>query len=407
MKTLFQKYFNITLSTRILIWMVLGAVAGISFGKSIVVIKPLGDLFIQLLMMVAIPLVFFNLLAGLTSMSNIKSMGKTAIKVFVFYLTTTTIAITLGMGIMFLFKAGVGFEVKADVTHQVGEAPPLLDLLLNMFPTNIFKSFAEGNLIQIVVFGIMVGIASLAMPKEKKEKLEKAYNLIAELMRKLVDLVMRVAPICLAALIAASVGEYGSEIFGPMIKFILAVFSAQVLMVGFYMLLLMVVGKVSPRWFLQNTKELYATTIATCSSLASLAVSLDVAESKLKLPKSIYGFTLPLGAQFNKDGTSIMLSAVLIFTAQAVGWTDMTIWDLLQIVIVGLIIVEGSGGIPGGGLVVAMLFAKAFDLPIEVVAVIGGIYRFIDMGNTTVNCMGDLVATVIIAKQDTNWEPDN
>lgn len=407
MKTLFQKYFNITLSTRILIWMVLGAVAGISFGKSIVVIKPLGDLFIQLLMMVAIPLVFFNLLAGLTSMSNIKSMGKTAIKVFVFYLTTTTIAITLGMGIMFLFKAGVGFEVKADVTHQVGEAPPLLDLFLNMFPTNIFKSFAEGNLIQIVVFGIMVGIASLAMPKEKKEKLEKAYNLIAELMRKLVDLVMRVAPICLAALIAASVGEYGSEIFGPIIKFILAVFSAQVLMVGFYMLLLMVVGKVSPRWFLQNTKELYATTIATCSSLASLAVSLDVAESKLKLPKSIYGFTLPLGAQFNKDGTSIMLSAVLIFTAQAVGWTDMTIWDLLQIVIVGLIIVEGSGGIPGGGLVVAMLFAKAFDLPIEVVAVIGGIYRFIDMGNTTVNCMGDLVATVIIAKQDTNWEPDN
>lgn len=407
MKTLFQKYFNITLSTRILIWMVLGAVAGISFGKSIVVIKPLGDLFIQLLMMVAIPLVFFNLLAGLTSMSNIKSMGKTAIKVFVFYLTTTTIAITLGMGIMFLFKAGVGFEVKADVTHQVGEAPPLLDLLLNMFPTNIFKSFAEGNLIQIVVFGIMVGIASLAMPKEKKEKLEKAYNLIAELMRKLVDLVMRVAPICLAALIAASVGEYGSEIFGPIIKFILAVFSAQVLMVGFYMLLLMVVGKVSPRWFLQNTKELYATTIATCSSLASLAVSLDVAESKLKLPKSIYGFTLPLGAQFNKDGTSIMLSAVLIFTAQAVGWTDMTIWDLLQIVIVGLIIVEGSGGIPGGGLVVAMLFAKAFDLPIEVVAVIGGIYRFIDMGNTTVNCMGDLVVTVIIAKQDTNWEPDN
>ena len=107
MKTLFQKYFNITLSTRILIWMVLGAVAGISFGKSIVVIKPLGDLFIQLLMMVAIPLVFFNLLAGLTSMSNIKSMGKTAIKVFVFYLTTTTIAITLGMGIMFLFKAGL------------------------------------------------------------------------------------------------------------------------------------------------------------------------------------------------------------------------------------------------------------------------------------------------------------
>jgi Na+/H+-dicarboxylate symporter len=217
---------------------------------------------------------------------------------------------------------------------------------------------------------------------------------------------MYLAPLCLGALAAATIGEYGSKIMGPLLKFIGGVYTAQILMIFFYMLLLYFIGKVSPLWFLKKTSTLYYTTIATCSSLASLAVSLKIAETKLQLPKKIYGFTLPLGAQFNKDGTAIMLSAVLIFTAQAVGW-QLTLFDIIQVIIVGLIVVEGSGGIPGGGLVVAMIFAKAFNLPLEVVAVVGGIYRLIDMGNTTVNCMGDLVGTVLISKQESKWLPES
>jgi Na+/H+-dicarboxylate symporter len=165
------------------------------------------------------------------------------------------------------------------------------------------------------------------------------------------------------------------------------------------------IGKISPILFLKNTSELYATTVATCSSLASLAVSMDIAENKLKLPKSIFSFTLPLGAQFNKDGTSIMLSGVLVFTAQAAG-IELTIAQMVQIVIVGLFLVEGSGGIPGGALVVAMLYAKAFNLPLEIVAIVGGIYRLIDMGNTTVNCMGDMVATCVISRAEKKWSPE-
>ncbi len=386
--------------------MVIGGIIGGIVGEPAASIKPIGDIFINLLLMAAIPLVFFNLLAGLTSMSDVRSFGKTGIKVSFYYLITTSIAITVGILIMSMVKAGNGFDLTSEVPENIGVAPNLLDIIMSLFPSNIFESFAQGNLIHIVIFGLMIGITTLTLPKPKKEKLEELFQLFAELMRKLVDLIMYLAPLCLGALAAATIGEYGSKIMGPLLKFIGGVYTAQILMIFFYMLLLYFIGKVSPLWFLKKTSTLYYTTIATCSSLASLAVSLKIAETKLQLPKKIYGFTLPLGAQFNKDGTAIMLSAVLIFTAQAVGW-QLTLFDIIQVIIVGLIVVEGSGGIPGGGLVVAMIFAKAFNLPLEVVAVVGGIYRLIDMGNTTVNCMGDLVGTVLISKQESKWLPES
>jgi len=155
----------------------------------------------------------------------------------------------------------------------------------------------------------------------------------------------------------------------------------------------------SPLEFLTKTAPLYATTAATCSSLASLAVSLDIAERRLNLPRSIYSFTLPLGAQLNKDGTSIMLAGVLLFTAQAAG-IDFSLASQVTIVLIGLVLSEGSGGIPGGGLVIALIFVQAFNLPLEIAALVGGIYRLIDMSSTTVNCMGDLVGTVIVAHSE-------
>jgi Na+/H+-dicarboxylate symporter len=274
-----------------------------------------------------------------------------------------------------------------------------------MVPSNIFKSFAEGNLIQIVIFAIILGIVTLQFPDNQKKKFQDFFDGGAVLMRKLVEFILKASPLGLGALMAATFGEYGSKVVGPLSLFIGGVYGAQLLMVGFYMALLWFVARIPMGWFLRSTSELYATTIATCSSLASLAVSLDLAENKLKLPKSIYSFTLPIGAQFNKDGTSIMLSGVLIFTAQAAG-IELTFFQLVQIVVVGLFLVEGSGGIPGGALVVAMLYAKAFNLPLEIVAIVGGIYRLIDMGNTTVNCMGDMVATCLVAKLDTDWKPE-
>ena len=146
-------------------------------------------------------------------------------------------------------------------------------------------------------------------------------------------------------------------------------------------------------------KSSWATTIATCSSLASLAVAFEVAEDRLKLPQRIYSFTLPLGAQLNKDGTSIMLAGVLLFTAQAAG-VDFSLASQISIILIGLVLSEGSGGIPGGGLVIALIFVQAFSLPLEIAAIVAGIYRLIDMGSTTINVMGDMVGTAIVSHSE-------
>lgn len=402
---LLKKYYRISLSNRILIWMFLGALAGVFFGDKILFLKPLGDVFIDLLIMAAIPLVFFNLVAGLLSMESIRTLGGVGLKVMGYYITTTVIAIVLGIVFTSLIKPGIGFEVKESAAGKIGEVPDIVDILMNMYPKNIFNSFTEGNLIQIVVFGVLLGIAILSMEKTYKDPLKNGFELIAKAMQNLIGLIMKIAPICLGALIAVTIGEYGARVLGSVAGFIGTVGLAQVVMVIFYMMLMSGLTGTSPIWFLKRTKALYATTIATTSSLASLTVALDVANNKLKLPGSIFNFTLPLGAQFNKDGTSIMLSAILIFTAQAVGW-EINFGEMIQIILVGLLLSEGSTGIPGGGFVIATMFVKAFGLPVEVAVIVGGIYRIIDMGNTTVNCMSDMVATIIISRYEMGWKAE-
>lgn len=386
--------------------MMVGALLGLLFGEKVLFLKPVGEIFIRLLIMGAIPLVFFNLLAGLTGIGNMKSFGSIGIKVIIYYLASTALAITLGLTIMSFTKAGVGMTLTGTVPDNIGEVPSLGQLFIDMIPTNIFKSFAEGNLIQIVVFAVFMGFVVLSLPEKKKELFKNGFETMAGLMRKMVELILKTSPLGLGALMATTFAEYGSSIVGSLTIFIVSVYLGHTLMVVFYMLVLWGIGKVSPRWFLSKTSPVYATTIATCSSLASLAVSMDVAEEKMKLPKKIFSFTLPIGAQFNKDGTSIMLAGIFVFTSQAVG-IDFTIPQMIQVVLVGLVLSEGSTGIPGGGLVIAMLFARAFNLPLEIVAIVGGIYRLIDMGNTTINCMGDLVATTVISKLETDWKPLN
>ena len=197
---------------------------------------------------------------------------------------------------------------------------------------------------------------------------------------------------------AVTVGRYGAELLGPMTRFLVGVYAAQALVFLGYMAILRYGARRKPMRFLRETGSLWATTAATTSSLASLSVALEMAE-RIGLPRRIYSFTLPLGAQLNKDGTSVMLGAVFLFTAQAAGVTFSPA-SLVSVVLVGLLLSEGSGGIPGGGFVIALIYVQAFNLPVEVAAIVGGIYRLVDMGNTTVNVMGDMVGTSWLAASE-------
>lgn len=379
--------------------MVLGGAAGLAVGERATIVQPLGDLFIRLLVMAAIPLVFFNLLAGITSLVDLKTLGRLAGKILSYYLLTTTLALVFGLASMHLLEPGRGMTLTEEPDAAVGEVPRVIDVILNLFPENAFEAFAAGRVSQIVVFALFLGIATVLLPEDRRAPLGSAFGLAAELLRKLVDVIMWFGPVGIGALAAATLGVYGAQIFGPLAVFIGGIWLAQLAMVVVYMTLLAVLTPRTPASFLRGTGTLWATTMATCSSLASLAVAFEVAEDRLKLPRRIYSFTLPLGAQLNKDGTSIMLAGVLLFTAQAAG-VEFDLASQITILLIGLVLSEGSGGIPGGGLVIALIFVQAFSLPLEIAAIVAGIYRLIDMGSTTINVMGDMVGTSIVSHSE-------
>jgi Na+/H+-dicarboxylate symporter len=396
---LYQRYRRLSLGVKILLFMAIGVVVGLAAGERAIVVQPLGDLFIRLLMMAVIPLVFFNLLAGVTSLSDVRALGRLGGKIIAYYVLTTTLALTLGLMTMHLLRPGVGMRLTEQVEASFGQVPSITEVFLGLVPDNVFAAFASGDVAQVVVFALFLGVTTLLLPQGSREPLQKGYSILAEVFRKLVGIIMYFGPIGIGALTAATVGEYGPAIFGPLGVFIGGVWGAQAVMVAVYMVLLVLLTPYSPVDFLKRTGPLYATTAATCSSLASLAVSLDVAEKRMQLPRSVYSFTLPLGAQLNKDGTAIMLAGVLLFTAQAAG-VEFTVASQITILLIGLILSNGSGGIPGGGLVIALIFVQAFNLPLEIAAIVGGIYRLIDMGSTTINCMGDMVGTAVVAHSE-------
>jgi len=394
--SLYTRYRRLALGVKILIFMSLGVLVGALVGEKAQVVHPVGAIFIRMLMMAAIPLVFFNLVAGLASLTDVKSLGRIGGKILAYYLMTTVVALTVGLTLMQIIKPGVGMELKTEAPAELGEVPQLVDVFLQLVPDNIFRAFAEGQVSQIVVFAIFLGIAILLLPANHKAPIVRMFDALASLLRALVRLILTFAPIGIGALAASTVGRHGADIFGPLAKLIGGIWIAMAIMVLLYLTLLYLFTRMSPWTFLRKTAPLYATTASTCSSLASLAVSLQIAEERMKLPRNVFAFTLPLGAQVNKDGTSIMLAGVLLFTAQAVG-VEFTLGSQITIVLIGLLLSNGSGGIPGGGLVVALIFVKAFSLPLEVAAIVGGIYQLIDMGSTTINCMGDMVGTTIVA----------
>lgn len=387
---------------RILIGMLAGVVLGAVLGERVAAIQPLGDLFIALLVLAAVPLVFFNLLAGLTSLADTRTLGRLAGKTLGYFLATDLIALSLGLGAVALLRPGDGMrltEPVADaVSGPVGDAPSVGEVLLDMIPTNVFRAFADGNVVQLVVLALLLGVATMALGDGPRARLATLFEDAARLFRRLVHMILWIAPVGIGTLVAVTVGRYGADLIGPMARFLAGVWGAQIAIVTGYMLLLRLFTDYRPWPFLRSTGSLWATTAATTSSLASLSVGLELAR-RLGIPRGVFSFVLPLGAQLNKDGTSVMLAAVLLFTAQAAGVTFSPA-DFVTILLLGLLLSHGTGGVPGGGFVVALIYVQALNLPIEVAAIVGGIYRLVDMSNTTVNIMGDMVGASLVARSE-------
>jgi len=393
-----QSYKKTPLLTKLLVAMVVGAIFGAIFGEKILVVKPFGTVFLNLLKMAALPLIIVNLIAGISSLNDPKILGRVGVKIMLYYALTTTGAIIIGLVTGFLFKPGAGFVFEQAYSGTIEKIPSFGDTIIGLLPSNIFAALTSGRFDQIVVFSAFMGIAILFLKPADKEPLTKAFNSLANLFNKMIGIIMIYAPIGIAALMACTVGKYGKMLAGFLAKYLGASYVAIILQIALYMLLLVVFTKTNPIRFLRKSSPLMITALGTSSSLACVPISLNCSDD-MGIPRSISSFTIPLGSQINKDGNGIMLAITFLFAAQAIN-IPLSAGVLIKAIFIALILTTGAGGVPGGGIVTIAIIIDAFGLPLEVVGIIAGIFALIDMGFTTLNVLGDLVGTQIVAHSE-------
>ena len=388
-----------SLGNLMLLGMGVGVVAGLVFGESATRTAFLGDIFIRLLTLVAVPLVFFNLISALASSGASGRVSRLMVRIGTFFLVTTVAAQLISLAVVGFMEPGAGLAPAAgDGGEGPTATPGFHDFLFTLVPDNALGIFVDGRITAVVVLGLMVGFATWGLDGERRADVTRFFASGTALLRQLVAGVLWFGPVGVAALAAASVGEYGGSIFGPLGVYIAAVWIADVAIFGLYFAALRFLATTSPLSFVRRTATVWTTTVSTCSSLASLGASLNAAE-KMGLPRSTYALTLPLGAQFNKDGSAVLLAGIVLFTAQAVG-VSFGVGELLMVIALGALFSAAAPGVPNGGLVNQFLLLRAFGLPVEIGVLVAGIYRLVDMPTTTANIMGDLVGTMVVTRRE-------
>ncbi|CAB49757.1 dicarboxylate/amino acid:cation symporter [Pyrococcus abyssi] len=412
-----KKYLEFPVLQKILIGLILGAIVGLilgHYGYADAVktyIKPFGDLFVRLLKMLVMPIVFASLVVGAASISPAR-LGRVGVKIVVYYLLTSAFAVTLGIIMARIFNPGAGITLaEAGKQFQPKQAPPLVQTLLNIIPTNPFGALANGKVLPTIFFAIVLGIAITYLMNSKDERVRKsaetllnAINGLAEAMYKIVAGVMQYAPIGVFALIANVMASQGVKVVGELAKVTVAVYvglALQILLV--YFVLLKVFG-IDPIKFISKAKDAMLTAFVTRSSSGTLPVTMRVAED-MGISKGIYSFTLPLGATINMDGTALYQGVCTFFIANALGM-HLTLGQQLTIVLTAVLASIGTAGVPGAGAIMLAMVLESVGLPLTdanvaaAYAMILGIDAILDMGRTMVNVTGDLTGTAIVAKTE-------
>lgn len=360
-----------------------------------------GQVFLRGIMMVVVPLVFVTLVNGAASMGDIKKLGKVGGKTMGFYLITTAIAMVIGLGIAFLVNPGIGLDMGAVDTVDVSasESLGLAQVLYEMVPRNPIQALAEGNMLQIIVFAIITGIA-LTLIGEKGKKILDLFDALNELVMKLVSMVMVLAPFGVLALVARTFGQVGISALVPLAKTVGAVYIALAihLMVVYGGLLKGLTG-LSPIRFFKKLLPAMVVAFSTASSAAALPVTMNMTVNKVGASRNVASFSLPLGATINMDGTAIYQGVSAVFIAQVFG-IEMTATMAIMIILSATLASIGTAGVPGAGAIMLSMVLTTVGLPLEGLGLILGIDRIFDMGRTAMNITGDAVCTTIISQQE-------
>ncbi|MFD2761370.1 dicarboxylate/amino acid:cation symporter [Lentibacillus juripiscarius] len=405
-----------TLTKKILIALVLGVVAGI--GLSFVpgdvfsaideyALNPIGQLFLNLIMMLVVPIVFVSIVLGAAGLGDPLKLGKIGMQTIAFYLVTTAVALSIGIGMGYLLEPGQGGNFPiGENTYEEQSAPPIMDTLINIIPENPIKAMSSGDMLQIIAFAIFIGIA-LAALGDKTKRIHQLFEEANDILIFLVNLVMKTAPYGAFALIASAIGDAGLDALGSMAMYMITVILSLILHGAItYSLAIWALGKANPLTFYKGFFPAMSVGFSTSSSSATLPVSMKMAQDNLGVKKSISSFVQPLGATINMDGTGIMQAVATVFISQVYA-IDLGFSDITIIILTATLASIGTAGVPGVGLVMLAMVLNQIGLPVEGIALIIGVDRLLDMMRTSLNITGDAACAYIISEKDKRKEAKN
>ena len=407
-----QKKKKISLTTMIFIALLAGALTGVIINYLIpsnyvvddIIVQGVfyivGQGFIRLMRMLVVPLVFCSIVCGSMAVGDTKKLGSVGVKTLIFYLCTTALAITVALTIANIFNPGKGLDMsQIQVTSTVSETTQSMSMtetLLDIIPVNIFNSLSEGNMLQIIVFALILGVI-LANMGDRVDIVKNFFGQFNDIMMEMTMAVMKLAPIGVFCLISKTFAEIGFEVFIPLLKYMFCVLLAlAVQCFVVYLGLLKIFSGLNPFIFIKNFFPVMAFAFSTSTSNATIPMNIDTLAEKMGVSKKISSFTIPLGATINMDGTSIMQGVAVVFTAQAFG-IPLDMMDYLTVIGTATLASIGTAGVPSVGLITLTMVFNSVGLPIEGIALIMGIDRILDMTRTAVNITGDAVCTTIVA----------
>ncbi len=412
-----MNWSQMSLSARIFTGMIVGLITGLLINAFLGevpwieqyftggLLHIVGQVFLRSLQMLVIPLVFVSLVCGSSALADPKQLARLGGKAMGLYLFTTAVAISLALIFAVIVKPGVGVDLVSSSSYAVKDAPPFVEVILNMFPKNPFQAMAEGKMLQVIVFAIFFGVA-ISMAGEPGQRVRSVISDFESVIMKLVAIVMHLAPFGVFALIAKLFAGLGWEGIRPLLSyFLLVLFVLFVHGLVVYPTMLKLITGLNPIVFLKKLRPAMLLAFSTASSGATMPVTMRVVEKRLGVSTSTASFTVPLGATINMDGTAIMQGVATAFIAQAYG-IPLTFEQYLMVILMAVMASIGTAAVPGVGLIMLVQVLNQVGLPVEGIAMIIGVDRLLDMTRTAVNVTGDAMVSTIVDKSEGGIDMD-
>ena len=401
-----MKKIKSNLAIQIFIALVLAIIVGLLFSKQAAFldsyIKPFGTIFLNLLKFIVCPIVLFSILCGMISMKDIKKVGSIGVKTIVYYLCTTAVAIVIGLVMGQLFKGAFPALETTDLVYEAKAATPFMQVLVDIFPSNFIAPLVNANMLQIIVIALFVGFG-IILVGEKAAKVRVAIEQINEVFMKVMELILKLSPIGVFCLLAPVVAANGAMIIGSLAMVLLVAYISYILhAVIVYSTTVKTMGGIGPVKFFKGMAPAMIFAFSSASSVGTLPLTLECSE-KLGADREVSSFVLPLGATINMDGTAIYQGVCAIFIASCFG-IDLTLGQMVTIVVTATLASIGTAGVPGAGMVMLAMVLQSVGLPVEGIALVAGVDRIFDMGRTVLNITGDASCAVIVSNMERKKE---